>query len=186
MPITRRQGLVSIAGLAALAAAPAPGAAPGPVWQFSMTSIEEGKLDFAEFRGKVLLVVNTASFCSFTPQYKQLEALHRDLGPKGFAVIGIPSQDFGQEKDSNGAVKEFCELTYGVDFPMSAIAHVKGAEAAPFYQWVRAQTQWEPRWNFFKVLIGRDGAILGTFGSEDVPDKGRLHQAIEAAVATSA
>jgi glutathione peroxidase len=83
-------------------------------------------------------------------------------------------------------VKEFCELTYGVDFPMSAIAHVKGAEAAPFYQWVRAQTQWEPRWNFFKVLIGRDGAILGTFGSEDVPDNGRLHQAIEAAVATSA
>ena len=157
--------------------------APTTAWQFKMTSIEEGTLDFAAYRGKVLLVVNTASFCSFTPQYKQLEAMHKELGPRGFAVIGIPSQDFGQEKDSNGAVKAFCELTYDVDFPMSAISHVRGAEAAPFYRWVRAQTQWEPKWNFAKVLIGRQGEIVGTYGSTEEPDRGPLRKAVEAAIA---
>lgn len=155
---------------------------PGPAWQFQMPSIEEGTLDFASFRGKVMLVVNTASFCAYTPQYTQLEAVHRALGPRGFAVVGIPSQDFGQESDSNGAVKEFCELTYGVDFPMSGISHVRGPAAAPFYKWVRGQTGWEPRWNFHKVLIGRDGAIAGTFGGDDLPGAGRLQQAIEAAL----
>ena len=130
-----------------------------------------------------MLVVNTASFCGFTYQYKQLEALHAALGPRGFSVVGIPSQDFGQEKASNGDVKAFCELTYGVDFPMSGIAHVRGAEAAPIYKWVRAQTRWEPQWNFYKVLVGRDGAIVGTYGSMDEPDRGRLRAAIEKAVA---
>ncbi len=177
MTITRRAAVLGAAGLAVAA-----GPEPGPAWQFSMPSIDEGTLDFATFRGKVLLVVNTASFCGYTPQYTQLEALHRGLGPRGFAVIGIPSQDFGQENDSNGAVKDFCELTYGVDFPMSGISHVRGPDAAPFYKWVRAQTRWEPRWNFFKVLIGRNGAILGTFGSDDEPAAGRLRQAIDAAI----
>ncbi len=182
MSIPRRTAIASAAGILMTAAAPAPGLA----WQFSMTSIDEGTLDFASFRGKVMLVVNTASYCGYTPQYKQLEALHRDLGMKGFSVVGIPSQDFGQEKDSNGAVKEFCELTYGVDFPMSGLAHVKGRDAAPFYQWVRAETKWEPRWNFYKVLIGRDGAILGTYGSDDEPGRGKLREAIDAAIARTA
>jgi glutathione peroxidase len=184
---TRRDVAIGLAGAAALGATPA-GAAPdpGPAWQFAMTSIDEGRLDFAAFRGKTMLVVNTASFCGYTPQYEQLEALNRELGPRGFVVVGIPSQDFGQEKDSNGAVREFCELTYGVDFPMSAIAHVRGAEAAPFYRWVRAQTGWEPRWNFFKVLIGRDGRIAGTYSSDDEPVRGRLRAAIDAQVARTA
>lgn len=182
MQTTRRTILASAAGLATLAAAPG----PGPVWQFSMPSIDDGTLDFAAYRGKVLLVVNTVSFCGYTPQYKQLEALHRDLGPRGFAVIGIPSQDFGQEKDSNGAVKQFCELTYGVDFPMSGISHVRGADAAPVYRWVRDQTRWEPKWNFYKVLIGRNGAVAGTYSSDDLPDTGRLRQAIDAAIAGTA
>ena len=97
-------------------------------------------------------------------------------------MIGVPSQDFGQESGSNGEVKAFCEATFGVDFPMAGLGHVRGAEASPFYQWVREQRRWEPQWNFHKVLIGRDGAIIGTYGSNDLPDSGRLATAIQAAI----
>ncbi len=179
MPLTRRFAIAC--GAASLAAAPEPPTA----WRFEMPSIEEGTLRFQDFRGKVLLVVNTASYCGYTPQYKQLEALHRDLGPKGLAVIGIPSQDFGQESGTNAEVKAFCELTYGVEFPMAGLSHVRGPEAVPFYRWVRDETRWEPRWNFFKVLIGRDGQILGTFSASDEPDSGRLRVAIDRALGQS-
>ncbi len=174
--VLRRRTLLTAASLALTR----PGwAAPGGAWQFEMPSIDEGLLRFADYRGKVLLVVNTASYCGYTYQYKQLEALHRDMGAKGFAVIGIPSQDFGQEKDSNAEVKAFCELTYGVEFPMSALSHVRGAEAAPFYRWVKAERKWEPRWNFAKVLVGRDGEIVGTYSSDEEPVKGLLRAAID-------
>ncbi len=113
MGISRRLTLIGGAALAGMAAGPAPTAA----WSFEFPSIDEGVLRLAAFQGKVLLVVNTASFCGFTPQYRQLEALHRRLSPQGFAVIGVPSQDFGQESGSNGEVKAFCEATFGVDFP---------------------------------------------------------------------
>ncbi len=176
MELSRR---AAVGGAVAVGAA---GPAPGDAYQFKMTSIDEGVLDFASFRGQVMLVVNTASFCGYTPQYAGLQAVHKALAPRGFAVVGIPSQDFNQEKDSNGAVKAFCELTYGVEFPMSGISHVRGSQAAPFYKWVRGQTRWEPRWNFFKVLIGRDGQVAGTFTSDDEPERGKLRAAIEAAV----
>ena len=178
MGILRRTVLISGAAMAGMAAGPAPKTA----WSFEFPSIDEGTLRLAEFQGKVMLVVNTASFCGYTPQYRQLEALHRRLSPQGFSVIGVPSQDFGQESGSNGEVKAFCEATFGVDFPMAGIGHVRGADAAPFYQWVREQRRWEPQWNFYKVLIGRDGAIVGTYGSNDLPDSGRLATAIQAAV----
>ena len=178
MDITRRT-TIAIAASATLAAAPA----PGPAWQFKMTAIDDGTLDFATLRGKVLLVVNTASYCGYTPQYKQLEAIHRELSPKGFAVVGIPSQDFGQEKGSNAEVAQFCELTYGVEFPMAGLSHVIGRDAAPFYKWVRDQVRWEPQWNFYKVLIARDGSLLGTYSSDDLPDSGKLRQAIDKALA---
>jgi len=180
MGISRRTALIqgaALAGAASLAAAP-----PANAWTFEFPSIDEGTLRLAQFQGKVLLVVNTASFCGYTPQYRQLEALHRRLSPEGFAVIGVPSQDFGQESGTNGEVKAFCEATFGVDFPMAAIGHVRGADAAPFYKWVREQRRWEPKWNFYKVLIGRDGAIIGTFASDDEPDRGRLATAIQHAV----
>ncbi len=178
MGISRRTVLISGAAIAGMAAGPPPKTA----WSFEFPSIDEGMLRLAEFQGKVLLVVNTASFCGYTPQYRQLEALHQRLSPQGFSVIGVPSQDFGQESGSNGEVKAFCEATFGVDFPMAGIGHVRGADAAPFYQWVREQRRWEPQWNFYKVLIGRDGAIVGTYGSNDLPDSGRLATAIQAAV----
>lgn len=181
MSISRRVATASGAAWVAALSATA-GAATPTAWSFEFPSIDEGLLRLSQFQGKALLVVNTASFCGFTPQYRQLEALHRRLSPRGFAVIGVPSQDFGQESGSNGEVKAFCEATFGVDFPMAAIGHVRGPEASPFYRWVREQRRWEPQWNFYKVLIGRDGGIAGTFSSSDEPDHGRLATAIEAAV----
>lgn len=174
MEVTRRSALVG-AALATVAAAPEPGNA----WGFEFPSIEEGTLRLGDYRGKVLLVVNTASFCGFTPQFKQLEAAQRALSPRGFSLIGVPSQDFGQESGTNGEVKAFCEATFGVDFPMAGLSHVRGAAAAPFYQWVRALRRWEPGWNFAKVLIARDGSIAGTFASGDLPDAGSVKAAIE-------
>lgn len=184
MTMSRRTVLASAAVLGL--SRPGFAAEPGNAWHFEMPSIDEGTLRFADYRGKVLLVVNTASYCGFTYQYKQLEALHRDMAGKGLAVIGIPSQDFGQEKDSNSEVKAFCELTYGVEFPMAGLSKVRGTGAVPFYQWVKAERNWEPHWNFYKVLIGRDGQIVGTFSSDDEPDRGKLKAAIEAAVARPA
>jgi glutathione peroxidase len=149
-------------------------------WDFTFPSIDEGNLDFARFRGRVLLVVNTASFCGYTYQYEGLEKLQQADSPRGLTVVGVPSQDFNQESADNRTVKTFCESTFGVQFPMAGIAHVRGADAAPFYGWVREQRQWEPGWNFNKVLISRDGRVAGTFGAGDEPQGPRLTQAIEA------
>lgn len=151
-------------------------------WSYSFPSIEEGVLNFADLKGRVLLVTNTASFCGYTYQYEALEKLHADLEPKGLTVVGVPSQDFNQESATNAAVKQFCDATFGVEFPMAGLSHVRGAKAAPFYQWVRAHTGWEPSWNFNKVLIGRNGRILATFGSGDEPTGSRLRGAVDKAL----
>ncbi len=98
-------------------------------------------------------------------------------------MIGVPSQDFNQESADNKTVKTFCEATFGVEFPMAGLAHVRGPQAAPFYAWVREQKRWEPNWNFNKVLIDRAGHIAGTFGSGDEPQGPKLSQAIEAELA---
>jgi len=179
--ITRRMALLGAAGALA-APALARAAAPVNAWQFSFPSIEDGVLNFADDRGRVLLVTNTASFCGFTYQYEGLEKLHAELTPKGLTVIGMPSQDFGQESDANGKVKAFCDATFGVQFPMTGLQHVRGAQANAFYQWVKAQKDWEPSWNFNKVLIGRQGQILGTYGSTDEPYGRVLTAAIDAAL----
>jgi glutathione peroxidase len=154
-------------------------------WDFDFPSIDEGRLNLAGFKGNVLLVTNTASFCGYTYQYEGLEKLHQTASPRGLTVIGVPSRDFNQESADNKTVRTFCEATFGVDFPMAGIAHVRGPQAAPFYGWVREQKQWEPDWNFNKVLIGRDGRIAGTFGAGDEPAGPRLAQAIEAELAKS-
>jgi glutathione peroxidase len=155
-------------------------------WDFGFPSIDEGRLDFSAFKGRVLLVTNTASFCGYTYQYEALEALHRTAAARGLTVIGVPSQDFNQESADNATVKTFCEATFGVQFPMAGITHVRGPQAAPFYAWVREQTRWEPSWNFNKVLIGRDGHIAGTFGSGDEPNGAKLQQAIASALSAPA
>jgi glutathione peroxidase len=151
-------------------------------WDFSFPAIAGGTLSLHDFTGRVLLVVNTASFCGYTYQYEGMKKLQAAKAADGLTVIGVPSQDFNQESADNPTVQAFCETRFGIDFPLAGVSHVKGPSAAPFYAWVRETAGWEPRWNFNKVLIGRDGKIAGTFGSGDEPEGPALSQAIAAAV----
>ena len=136
------------------------------------------------YAGKVLLVVNTASKCGYTPQFEGLEALHAKYKDKGFAVLGFPSGDFmGQEFGDEKQIQEFCTLTYGVKFPMFEKVHVKGGKATPLYKDLLAATGEAPKWNFHKYLIGRDGRTVTSFGTRTKPDDKALVAAIDAAVA---
>jgi glutathione peroxidase len=137
-----------------------------------------------EYAGQVLLVVNTASKCGFTPQYEALEALHARYRGRGFAVLGFPSNDFlGQEPGSEKQIQEFCTLTYGVKFPMFEKVHVKGRDATPLYLRLREATGDSPAWNFHKYLVGRDGRAVASFGSRTRPDDPALVAALDALLA---
>ena len=133
-----------------------------------------------QYAGQVLLVVNTASKCGFTPQYEGLEALQRSHAAQGFAVLGFPSNDFrGQEPGSEEQIQEFCTLTYGVKFPMFEKVTVTGADATPLYRRLAAATGVEPGWNFHKYLIARDGRVVGNWPSKVKPEDPELVAAIE-------
>ena len=135
------------------------------------------------YRGQVLLVVNTASKCGFTPQFEALEGLHARYKTRGFAVLGFPSGDFmAQEFSDEKEIQEFCTLTYGVKFPMFQKVHVKGDEATPFYKALAKAAGEAPKWNFHKYLIGRDGKVVASFGSRTKPDAPEVIAAIEAAL----
>lgn len=122
------------------------------------------------FENKVLLIVNTASKCGFTPQYEGLEALHAEFESQGFAVLGFPSNDFlGQEPGTEAEIKDFCTLTYGVKFPMFEKTSVKGKDAHPLYQMLTEKTGDAPGWNFHKYLIDRNGQVIKSFGSRTKP-----------------
>lgn len=179
--MTRRSVLAVTTGVLTMAAGKQQTA-----WDFSFPAIEGGTLDLAAFKGRVLLVVNTASFCGYTYQYEGLEKLHNARSPAGLTVIGVPSQDFNQESADNATVKAFCDTHFGIDFPLATVSHVKGAMAAPFYAWVNTQRNWQPQWNFNKVLIGRDGQIIGTYGSGEEPGGRALTAAIDGALARTA
>lgn len=135
------------------------------------------------YRGEVVLVVNTASTCGFTPQFEGLEALHSRYRPQGFAVLGFPSGDFkAQEFEDEKQIQEFCTLTYGVKFPMFEKVHVIGAQATPLYRALEKASGEAPKWNFHKYLIGRDGRLVASFGSRTAPDDRELVAAIERAL----
>lgn len=135
------------------------------------------------FAGKVLLVVNTASKCGFTPQFEALEAVHARYSGKGFAVLGFPSGDFkDQEFEDEAKIREFCTLTYGVKFPMFEKVHVVGDGATPLYRQLAAVAGEAPAWNFHKYLVGHDGQLLASWGSRTVPDDPVIVRAIEAAL----
>ena len=140
---------------------------------------DEKPQSLCQYAGKVVLVVNTASFCGFTGQYKGLEALYARYKDKGLVVLGFPSNDFSQEKGSNQEIADFCENTFGVKFPMFAKSSVKGAEASPLYQQLAQLSGTAPRWNFHKYLLGRDGKLVDNYSSLTGPDNKGLVRAIE-------
>lgn len=148
----------------------------------------KGEVNLAkQYGGKVLLVVNTASKCGFTPQYEGLEALQRKYAARGFSVLGFPSNDFkGQEPGDETQIQEFCTLTYGVKFPMFQKVVVTGPEATPLYRSLATATGVSPGWNFHKYLIGRDGRVVAQFPSKVTPDDPKLVAAIERELSVTA
>ncbi len=149
---------------------------------FSFSTIDGAPLPLANFRGKPVLLVNTASFCGYTPQYADLEKLHQRLGARGLVVLGVPSNDFGaQEPGTAGQIKEFCSTNYHVTFPLAAKAHVIGADAHPLYRWIEAELgeAGVPRWNFHKYLIAPDGSLAGAWPSAVKPEAPEIVEEIE-------
>ena len=160
----------------------------GSAYDYSFTTlIGEKPLPLSQFKGKVILIVNTASQCGFTKQYSGLQKLYDDYHDKGLVILGVPSNDFGgQEPGSSDEIAQFCKLNYGVTFPMAAKQVVSGDAAHPFYLWARETLGFgtAPKWNFHKYLVARDGALIDHFNSTTAPDSERLIKAIEAALAT--
>jgi glutathione peroxidase len=155
------------------------------LYDLKAPSLDAGDVDLGDYRGKVTLVVNVASECGYTPQYEGLQALHEELSPRGFAVLGFPCNEFlGQEPGTAEEIREFCSTKFHVTFPMFAKVDVKpGASQSPVYAYLTTATGQVPGWNFSKYLVGKDGRARAFFGSRVTPDDPKLRQAIEAALA---
>jgi len=180
-----RKMLVLLAGL--LAVAPAMAANKLLDRDFRQLAGKEVVNLDRTYGGQVLLVVNTASKCGFTPQYEGLEAMYAKYKDQGFAVLGFPSNDFmGQEPGSEEDIQEFCTLTYGVKFPMFEKVQVRGSGATPLYRDLAAATGEAPGWNFHKYLIDREGKVVASFGSRTTPDDPKLVAEIEKLLAAPA
>jgi glutathione peroxidase len=157
------------------------------VYDFEALQINGKSVALSQFKGKAMLIVNTASACGFTPQFAGLEELHKAYGKKGLVVLGFPCNQFGaQDSGSNGEIAEFCQLNYGVSFSMMAKVDVNGAKAHPLYQWLAAEAPGllgskSIKWNFTKFLIGKDGSVLKRYAPTDTPAS--LAVDIEAALA---
>lgn len=167
-------------------AAVAPGACPVLLNHTFARLQDEKPQSLCQYSGKVILVVNTASYCGFTPQYKGLEALYAKYKDRGLVVLGFPSNDFAQEKASNQDIADFCENTFGVKFPMFTKTAVTGDAAVPFFKQLAQDPGQRPKWNFYKYLIGRDGKLLDSYNSMTSPDSKSLMQAIEKSLAQKA
>ena len=155
--------------------------APLTAHDFTFENIDGGPLPLSDFAGKTVLLVNTASMCGFTAQYQALQTVYDKYRDAGLVVLGVPSDDFGgQEYDSADEIKQFCEINYGITFPMTDKVRVKGDNAHPFYQWVAAQGRMKlPRWNFYKHVIDADGNLVEWFASTTSPDSSKVINAIE-------
>ena len=157
------------------------------IYDFSATPMSGKPVPLKKFKGKVLLIVNTASACGFTPQFAGLEKLHEVWGPKGLVVLGFPCNQFGeQDSGSNAEIASFCQLNYGVSFPVMAKINVNGIDADPLYAWLKAEApgllgSQAIKWNFTKFLVGKDGQVLKRYAPTDTPAS--LAGDIEAALA---
>ena len=152
-------------------------------YSLSAETLQGQPFSLDQLRGKVVLVVNTASKCGLTPQYEGLEALYRTYKDRGLVVLGFPSNDFAQEKSNNKDIADFCESTFGVKFPMFTKTSVTGDAAVPFFKQLAQDPGQRPKWNFFKYLIGRDGKLIESYGSMTSPESKSLVQAIEKSLA---
>ena len=197
----RRRTLLALAALAAVTtplpmnahtapapSTPAPNTAACPaILQHRFGRLQDEKpQDLCQYAGQVVLVVNTASYCGFTQQYKGLEELYRRYRERGFVVLGFPSNDFGQqEPGSNQQIAEFCENTFGVQFPMFVKSHVRGPQANPLFKQLVERTGTTPKWNFYKYLISRDGRTVLAYNSLTAPDSATLRRDIERLLSAS-
>jgi glutathione peroxidase len=192
-PVTMRSLALKAFSLALLAVAPASVKAGGPqvgnAFDFNFTSIDGKPMPLSDYKGKVLVVVNTASFCGFTKQYTGLQKLYETYESKGLVVVGVPSNDFGgQEPGSSEKIKEFCDGNFGITFPMTEKNVVKGTDAHPFYKWAAATlgAKAAPGWNFHKYVVGRDGSLAQSFFSGAEPGSKEVIAAVEAELAKTA
>ena len=177
-------GLLLLTGLPAVGVQSAR-AEEAQLQEFRFNSIDGGHSVVRDSSGRPVLVANTASLCGYTPQYGDLQALYDAYKDRGLVVLAVPSDDFKQELSSEQEVKDFCEMNYDLDLPMTGITHVRGTEAHPFFAWLRESQGFEPQWNFNKVLIGPDGRVVGTWGSGESPTGPAIRGAVEAALASS-
>lgn len=162
-----------------------PPATAAGAYDFIFTTIDGKPMPLTDFRGKAIMVVNTASFCGFTPQYKQLQALWEAYRDRGLVLIGVPANDFGQQEPGSGKeIKEFCEVNYSVTFPLAEKVVVTGDNAHPFYRWAAEElgVAAKPRWNFHKYLINANGRLVDWFSSVTEPSAIRVIRAVEAAL----
>ncbi|WP_150427007.1 glutathione peroxidase [Dechloromonas sp. CZR5] len=177
--LKRRVGIVALLLAGALPASVAAGCPP--LLEHTFSVLQDGKpMPLCQYAGKVILVVNTASYCGFTSQYDGLEKLYARLKDKGLVIVGFPSNDFGeQEPGSDREIADFCRLTYGVEFPMAGKTVVKGERANPFYRQLAEMTGSRPRWNFHKYLINRDATQVVAYSSLTKPDDKALLKKID-------
>ena len=149
-------------------------------YDFKINSITGDKIDLKDFKGKPILIVNTASYCGFTKQYNDMQELWEKYRDRGLIVLGIPSNSFNQEKSDNSAVKEFCEVNFNINFPLTEITSVKGDNAHEIYKWAKSNygKSAVPKWNFYKILINKDGKVEDTYSSLTNPNSNKLRKKI--------
>ena len=151
------------------------------IYDFSIESITGETINFKDYKNKVILVVNTASYCGFTKQYNELQELWDLYRDRGLIIIGVPSNSFNQEKDKNSDIKKFCELNFNINFLMTTLTDVKGKNAHELFKWAKENhgKSAEPKWNFHKILVNKEGIIEDTFASFTKPMSKKITKAIE-------
>ncbi len=154
-------------------------AQPSQAQSFEFTSIEGEKFDLSDFRGRPILIANTASRCGFTKQYNDLQNLYETYDDQGLVVLAIPSNDFKQELSTNQAVQDFCEVNFGLTLPMTEIVSVRGDDAHPLYKWLATAHGFQPKWNFYKALIDQNGNFVRGYSSMTNPMGRKIRSDIE-------
>ena len=150
-------------------------------YDFKINSITGDQIDLKDFKGKPILIVNTASYCGFTKQYNDMQELWEKYRDRGLIVLGVPSNSFNQEKSDNSAVKEFCDVNFNINFPLTEITDVKGDNAHEIYKWAKSNygKSAVPKWNFYKILINKEGKIEDTYASLTSPTSKKITKKIE-------